>query len=146
MQTLGVRAITVCASTVAVGVGLLGISTNAGSCAEAPIECPNDNDCSEIIKRINYQMGIVKNRYYLMLKDEHNLFSRHNAIKNRHPKNGSWVGHKDKYEEEQFKLKQLILEAIFKKCQPFIPIDAQKWANEKAPRQPNRPEANRQGY
>ena len=106
----------------------------------------DDNDCSEIIARINAQTKIVRDRYYEMLLDRHNLHRNNKAIKNKHSIYGLWVGHQQQYTKQQGILKSLILEAIFKGCEPFIPLDAKKWAYKPAPNSPNRTEAGNNGY
>lgn len=110
-----------------------------------PIEC-DDTDCQQIINQINYQTQIVKDRYYLMLKDEHSLFTRHNSKARRHDDHGSWVGHREKYEKEQQMLRGLIVEAILKNCEKYIPASAKKWAYQSAPNRPNPSLAQENGY
>lgn len=121
----------------------LARSTDTSNTAIDDNTCPQN--CQLYINNINRLTQIVKDRYYLLLADQHFLNSRHHHKKNKHPIHGSWIGHKEKYYEAQAELASAIL-LLPKECKQFVSVESKFWSEQPAPNQPNRPEAKEAGY
>lgn len=94
--------------------------------------------CKIYTDRIDYQVGVVAGRHQALLLDEHNLFTHHNAIRNKHPRHGSYQGHIQQYTEQQGLLKQYITDATLNDCGKYVSAEAHKWKQTPAPTRPSR--------
>ena len=107
-------------------------------------KCPQK--CKPIIESINEKTSRVEQRYGDLLLDRHQLFSKHKNKRNKHPIHGSYVGHMEKFKEEQQDLNGLITQATMEGCGEHIPAKARTMAEKRTPSNPNRALARELGY
>ena len=127
-------AISLCAVRASVFVGLLLLPSSTSSCdvIDKRAECYNDSDCEAITRKIEAQKNEIIKRYFALLVDQHNLYA--NPLVKLTNRKGSWIGHINKYYDQQAYLKKLIAEAQAKRCP--VDLSAFTWAEMPPPPSP----------
>jgi RHS repeat-associated protein len=94
-----------------------------------------DPECDRIWADIQKQIALMRGRYYDLLWDRYNLYNKAYDFPTFGTGIGTWVGHQQAYQEAQNGLRNLLMEALRKKCP--VPPGAWQWAfNMRIPQKP----------
>ncbi|WP_218079555.1 hypothetical protein [Anthocerotibacter panamensis] len=73
----------------------------------------------ETFQGVDLKRGVIE-RHEDLLEDQHNLYTKHQTLKQAHPQYGSWEGHVKQYEGDRRGLANRLNEWFNKKCGDFI--------------------------
>lgn len=67
------------------------------------------DNCKSLLQEIRRLVELLKMKFKEALRDDFDLYESHYDLDNRHPEKGSWIGHKNNYEELRSTLKRILL-------------------------------------
>lgn len=71
-----------------------------------PVDRPMN--CEQIFEKILNVLEELKQRYQEMLDDPYELYTKHHDLDQAHGKYGSWIGHKQQYDQKRSNLNKLL--------------------------------------